>query len=126
MTPLSSPGMACISVKLFKEKYSSQVALGYWLSQKMSQSLVWTVLFFMISIFAHFSNISFLRERFPNRQTLQMRKVELGLVVVVVLVIMITDYLLVIWKHTTHNKLEISWKNSVGVVNIVVVAVVLR
>lgn len=63
MTSPRTPGVAWISVRLFKAKYSSQVALRYGLSQKRFQSST--------SVFAHFSNISFFRVRFPNRQTLE-------------------------------------------------------
>jgi len=57
ITPLSSPGMACISVRLLRVKYSSQVALASSLSQKMLHSSVNAVTFFTSAVLAHVLNI---------------------------------------------------------------------
>lgn len=82
ITPLRSPGIAGISVTLFASKYSSQDALRWLLLQKMFHSSVVTVWLFTVRVFAHVSNMSLLKVRFPSRQTLHNRIKKVAAVVI--------------------------------------------
>lgn len=72
IAPLPSPGMPCISDRLFWRKYSSHMLMlpG---TQNLSHSWLGTVRFPVTTVFEHTSKRSLTKVLFPNMQILQRR-----------------------------------------------------